>query len=870
VTVDLLERDMFLETLRQIRLQTVSSGGRLVFVAGEAGGGKTSLVNAFLASLPTDSIALRGACDPLSTPRPLGPLADIAAAAGGEFEQMFWSNSPRERVFHAFLALLQKTRAPVVVIEDVHWADDATLDLLRFLGRRVLTTPALVLATWRDDEVDARHPLRVVLGDLATTGSVERLRLLPLSPSAVETLAEGTELDPHDLHRRTGGNPFFVTEILAAGSGIEIPLTVSDAVLARSSRLSEPARDVLEVAAVVGAVSEPWLVGEICGLDIERHVAECVSAGMLRSETGGLTFRHELARQAILSTLAHDRRAELNRRALRLLSARAPGEESAARLAHYADEAGDSAAVLEFAPAAARHAATLSAHREAAAQFTRALRYAHALPAHERALLLEESADEYEIVDLFETEIHLRQEALEHWREVGDRLREGACHARLARAKVGAGENAEAEAEGRLAIELLESLPEPTRELARAYLTQASLRMLDRDTDDSLSWGIRAIELAERFSDADTVASAHIVIGAARIVADNLEGITPLERGLEIARSAGNVTLVVNAYGNLGSGLGEVHRFERAEPYLRAGMSIAAEHDQGYLYIYQAAWLSLCHLYLGQWSAASQLAREVLQRRSAATISRIMALISLGRLRARRGDPDVWNVLDEAVELAEATATLQRLGPARAARAEAAWLLGDLDRARREAEAVWDLAVSKKHAWIGGELACWIWRAGAGIDTPDWVADPFRLQMAGDWQGAARLWRERECPYEEAMALASGDIDAQRRALEIFERLGARPMIQRVARQLRERGARGVPRGPRASTRANPANLTSRELEVLRLIASGLRNGEVAERLFLSPKTVDHHVSSVLAKLGVTSRTEAAREAARLGLIEPA
>jgi DNA-binding CsgD family transcriptional regulator len=244
-----------------------------------------------------------------------------------------------------------------------------------------------------------------------------------------------------------------------------------------------------------------------------------------------------------------------------------------------------------------------------------------------------------------------------------------------------------------------------------------------------------------------------------------------------------------------------------------------------------------------------------------------MALIAVGRLRARRGDPEAWEALDEALEMAERTMTLQRIAPVRAARAETAMLSGEVQRCGVEASAAFDLARAKAHPWHLGELSWWMVKAGLPRRDADGAAEPWRLQLEGRCRAASDAWLALDCPYEAARALAeSAHAEDVLEALAVFDRLGARPGSAIAAGRLRELGVRSIPRGPRATTRANPAGLTAREVEVLRLVAGGLPNSEIATRLFLSPRTVDHHVSAVLGKLGVERRSEVAPAAARAGI----
>jgi DNA-binding CsgD family transcriptional regulator/tetratricopeptide (TPR) repeat protein len=436
----------------------------------------------------------------------------------------------------------------------------------------------------------------------------------------------------------------------------------------------------------------------------------------------------------------------------------------------------------------------------------------------------------------------------------------------MATCLVRAGRNAEADDICGRAVDSLEFLP-ASRELALAYRTRAHLRMLDRDTAEAIAWGQKAVTLAEQFRDADILASAQNTVGTAMLLSGDARGSTLLEQSLALARDARLDAQVALAYTNLGSAHGERYDFREADRFLGEGIAYASERDLDHALFYMQAWQALSHLYQGRWGPAGETAAVVARRSSAAAISRIMALIALGRLRARRGDPDASVALDEALALALPTATLQRIAPVRAARAEAAWLAGDRERTRTEAEAAWELAVGHRHPWFTGELAYWRWRSGERVAPPAWTARVFAREIAGDWTRAAAEWQRRGCPYERARALAGGDRPARLTALGIFDTLGARPAAEALRRQLREDGVQRIPRGPRKDTREHPFGLTTREIEILRALDQGLRNAEIGRRLHISPKTVDHHVSAVLAKLEVTSRGAAARLAREHGLL---
>jgi DNA-binding CsgD family transcriptional regulator len=850
---DLLERDDLLARLAGVRTE----GGRLLFLGGEAGVGKSSLVRAFGES--ASGRVLVGACESLATPSPLGPFADVADQVGGRLSEQVRTGGARE-VARALLGELDGST--VVVLEDLHWADEATLDALRVLGRRIDGVAGVVLATYRDDEVEGDHPLRIVLGELATAPGVTRLTVPRLSVDAVRALAAPCGADGDAIHRLTHGNAFFVTEVLAAVPAT-LPLTVRDAVLARAAALAPPARHLLDVAALVPARTELWLLDAVANGELAELDA-CVEAGMLREDGDAVAFRHELARLAIESAVPAARRRRLHGELMAALRARSAGDGFAARLAHHAEQAGDGPAVLEYARAAAHQAETAGAHREAAQYYARALRFGSELAAGERAGLLDAYAMEAQLTGLAAEAADAWTEAARLHREGGDMLAEGRSLVWLTRACVPAGRNAEAEAASRAAITVLEAL-EPTPELALAYSTQAYMRMIDRDNAEGVAWGKKAVALAEEVGDLETLAYGLNSVGTSLVMAGEIEpGIAHLLQSLEVARENGLWLWVGPALSMLGTGLGEMYELERSEHYLREHIAFTEEHDLWPQY--SRSWLALVHVYRGRWEEGATLAHDVLAVASD-PISRISSLIALGRVRARRGDPGAMSALDEALRLARPGGHLQRLGHVHAARAEAAWLAGDPERTLHEARAVYPLATKKRHLWFAGELAYWQLKAGVADDWPDWIGEPYRLQLSGAHRPAAEAWARRGCPYESARALAESDAEPEQLdALAELTRLGAAPAAAALRDRLREAGA-AVPRGPRRATRANPYGLTARELDVLRRVADGRRNADIAAELVVSRRTVDHHVSAILRKLGVRSRVEAARVAAEHGLI---
>jgi len=852
--MELLERQANLAELSASWAEARTGSGRITLVSGEAGIGKTSLVQAFTRSLGKSVRVLWGVCDALFTPRPLGPLHDMADQVQGDIPELLQTDSNRARLFSAVLAEC-KRQPTIAVFEDVHWADEATLDLLRYLGRRISQTSTLLIMTYRDDELGARHPLLTVLGDLAVSTATRRIPLAPLSVSAVLMLVKGRGMDASLLHHQSGGNPFYITEVLASqGSGI--PASIRDAVLARTARLSLSGRAVLEAAAIIGMRVDPWLLKAATGAEASA-VDENIEAGILLPQGNVLAFRHDLTRQIILGLISPQRRPVLHGLVLEALRSSPATRNDLARLAHHAEGSGDHQSVLEYAPAAAQQAAAAGAHREATALYALALSYAEHLQRPEYASMLVDYARECNVTEKQADGIEAQRKAAQVWEQLHEPAKQAATLAILAIMLRNYGKNAEAEKANRAGLALLEGLP-PAAELALVYRVQATLSLSRRNYDEAITWGEKAIALSKSFGDENNLAMTHVAVGSAWLFLDYERGRAYLEERLQIARDAGQERHIANLYAYIGSCSTELYRFQEAEQYLAEGIAFTADRGLDIFTRYMLAWQTLTYIHQGSWEEANEFSNMLMRNPGFPAISRITALAATGRLRTRRGEPGAGGVLDEALAIASETETLQYLGLVRSVRAEAAWLAGDHSGVVEEARAAYDLALSKRHPWLAGELAFWRWKAGDEVDVTEWMARPFSLHIAGEWQAAADEWQRLGCPYEQARALADGDAQAQRAALHLFERLGAHPAAEMLRQKMRVSGAPKIPHKPRSATRDNPFSLTDRQVQILALLIEGLSNAEISARLYISPKTTDHHVSAVLARLNVHSREDAA------------
>jgi DNA-binding CsgD family transcriptional regulator/tetratricopeptide (TPR) repeat protein len=797
----------------------------------------------------------------VSTPQPYGPFEDMADALGAEFRRLLDANASRGELRRFLLKWLATGPLRVLVIEDVQWADQATLDLLAFLARRIESLPVLLLVTHRDGDGGAQSVDRI-LGGVASLPVLRQLPLEPLSRAGVERLASDTGVDAKELHRITAGNPFYVHEVLDSGLS-RIPISVRDAVRARVGQLDERGRRALQVAAVLGVRAEPWLLAAVAGEDI-LGIDDCVRIGLL-VKADGIAFAHELTRMVVLEDVPVIHGIALHRRALAALEQAGVGD--AARLAYHAEGSAERDAVLRHASAAGHRALAAGSHREAIAQFERALRFADDLAPDARVELVEPLSQALYLINHHPAAYQAAAEAVALRRRVGDDLATAVGLSFLAEVSWRADHGPEAWSAAREAIALAESMGD-RRELAMAYATLGRLEMLNGRNGEGRANSERALEIARRIEDAEVTAVALGTIGTIELDLADERGWADLRESARIGRELHLPAIVDRALWNLGHSAFVWRRYK-----------LARECFQQIQEYFQQLWESQIDLYgidspiaeiefvLGDWDAAVARGHAALTGPRRRSVDRIVALTVLARIAVRRGEAGCQGRLDElrnfigGLEAVAAPVEQNLL----VAEAEAAWISGDLGPIVPRLRAAYSVACREGSRAAIGELGLWLWRAGALSELDERAEEAHLLEVAGRAREAAAVWGQLSVPYEAALSLAgSSDAADVQRAHEEMTRLGATAVAHKVALRLRELGS-PVPRGPRPTTRANPRGLTERESEIARLLALGLSNAEIADRLVVSPKTVGHHVSAVLAKLAVRRRAEVAAAMSEVG-----
>ena len=858
----LIERERDLDQLRKLIALTGRGQGTVAQVCGEAGIGKTSLIRELMSKIPKGWRVGTGGCDALFTPRPLGPLRDMAGLLGPQVLSLL-EKGDRQQLFSAVLDSISRANSPVVMIwEDMHWADHATLDLLRFLGRRISLLPLLLVLTYRDDEVGEDHPLARVLNELPPSAR-QLVPLKRLSPKAVSALARKASLPGDWLYQKTGGNPFQVTEMMAAGqtASDNLPASIREAVTARQGRLAGGARELLELISVIPAAVSPALVRQLGGPEADDVAGDLIGQGILQvSRAGDIRFRHEIARLATLERIPSKLRRAHHARILEALKALGP-QAALDQMVHHAAGALDGPAVLAIAPDAADRAAANGAHREAAGHLGTALRFVEEADAETAALLHERWAYESALAARIDDEVlDARRHAITLWRVLGRPDKVGENLRWLSRMHWYRGEAPEAARLADQAIKVLESIP-PSAEQAMAYSLRAQLHMLNDQMDEAVYWGERALALEADFPRADLRAHALNNIGTALVFRGRKDGVALLEESLAISLAENLHEHAARAYTNLAEYAVEFRQFDLAEQVIADGIAYDIDHDLDAWTLYLSGRLAQLRLEQGRLKDAVTLARGVTEREGLTLVVRLPALLVLARAAMRLGAPDAPRLMEQAYADAMATDELQHIVPARLTLIEHAWLTGNLALAGEHLDALLALSDGDRHPWNIGERAVWASRLGRTLPImeTDTLPEPFRLELTGNPSEAISAWRALGMPYAAALVcLQSHDASILSGAVHELQGMGADAAASFARRRASELGV--VARLPRprrgtySAAREHPLGLTRREQEVLRLIVKGCSNREISEALGRSPRTVEHHVSAVLSKLNAQNR----------------
>lgn len=849
LNLPILERDIQFEQLKTLADAAATGFGHSVFITGEAGAGKTTLLRSFEGSMDGARV-LRAACEDLSIPEPLGPLRDLALDAGVDLDTLLADESDRLSVFLRLLAAIDGSGDfTVMLVEDLHWADEATLDFLRFAGRRLRNRPVLMVVTSRDDETEGRPHIRRLLSGVPPS-DVTRIPLMPLSPEAVAQLAKGTEHRPADLFRITGGNPFYVSELLRSGQQDALR-TVQDTVLQRIDRLPPDAQAVLDAVSIFPRRAERDWVLTVANVE-EDALDLALDTGLIEDGGVHVAFRHEIARQAVETALRPANRRRLNAKLLSVLQG-ADGVPNARQM-HHARAAGDNAQTALLAPSAGREAMAAGANRQAADYFSIAVDLADAADTATLANLLFEAGEACRLIGRLKESMAYFERALPLVQD--DPTLSGRILQRLSRVMWAAGLKVQCRALGDKAIALLDGAE--TNDLAMALASRAQIAMSDYMMEKSLPLARRAEAIARRLGRMDIVSHALSTQSLASLFTSS-EINELYEESISAAKSARSAVNLVRCYANGGVVNWYSLRFKEGLELCTTAISTAYETDT----LEQVDFHQGFRVYLldrtGAWDEALSTTSDILSRELESASPAIMLRLTTLRIKMRRGETDGKTELQTILALLGDEEDSRHIVDVAAIVAETAWLgLEDAATAQDFMDEALKIPINPM---LKEEFLYWQRRVDPSRLPSDLqgLHAPYRSSISGDWETAAAEWRKVGDPYREALAFAEGTADDVERAIEILEKLGAARVIERILKAAHARGvAVTTPVAHRASTLANPAGLTQRQMEVLALLDEGLSNAQIGERLFVSAKTVDHHVSAILGKLEVGSRGEAA------------
>lgn len=829
--------------LHGIAQNSVLQGG-LAFVLGEAGHGKTSLIDAFVGRLDHRFRTVSLSCEPLGRPLAFGPLLATSDLLSSAVRDELDRGGFRPSVYRAMLDMLGAEQT-VLIVEDIQWADEATLGLVRHLARHVADTSSVIVVTLRPEEIDPAHPFQVVTADVGRLAT--RIELPPLSVGGVRQLVVGTPHDPVAVHAATLGNPFFVEEIVRHPD-TDIPATVTDAIEATTGLLPPEARELVEMIALTAdGIDLDLLVEREAAVDLAcRRRLLVVSEARVRC-------RHDLIRAAVARGVPPARSRRLHREIVRLLQHDKSGLARTAELAYHSHRGGIEIEAARYSVDAARTAARAGSHREAARAYGWAYEHRRAIAPDEIGGVLRAAAYEHLLVNDFLTAVRIAQTSLEMAVDERDR---GEAEAWVAFFAMRQSDIGLADQHARAAVTALDR-DGPSLSLARAEAVLASIALARGSAADAITPAERAVATARAAKAPAVEADALITLGSALVQEGDASGFEMIERGGLLAREVRSLDAAARAVYNLGKlPFREMHLDAAADRLDEALVYLAAEELDAW---YVAVEATRAHIAVirGEWDYAAEALGRVLPRPTCLSTEAEAALIDALRLM-RIGDPGALAALDLGLSRADVGVGYTEDVLATELAMEAAWLgLLEEGAATDRYVRMVDIAQRVADQSVLSRLAFWALRLG--IDPPAGpLRGPVDDEVAGNPIKAALRWKESGYPVESAIVDAFTPDASLREVFADLDNLGANGVADGLRRRLREQGVSRIPRGVQPASEAHPAGLTARQQEVLALIALGLSNDAIAAELFISAKTVSHHVSAILAKLGVDNRVQAA------------
>jgi DNA-binding CsgD family transcriptional regulator/tetratricopeptide (TPR) repeat protein len=834
-----------------LSLQGVISGsaeeGHVVLISGEAGHGKTSLLSVFLDTLDHRFTILSAACEPVGIPAPFAPLYDLLDKLPTDLVTEIRSGAGRPIIYAGLLDVLKNDRV-MLVVEDVHWADEATLGLVRYLGRRIASTGGTLIITYRTEAVDLAPLLRLVIADLGP--AAVRIDLPALSLEGVSAMCRGLDLDPAQVHAATLGNPFFVEEVIRHPE-LRVPPSVQNAVLVNAEQLSEDARELLYMVALSpDGIDLDLLISS--GPDAGAYVDTALRRLLLATSGDRIACRHDLIRESLLQAIPPLLARSLHRRLLEHLEGRAGDSVDTARLAYHAVGAGDAAKAVVYSLRAAEDARALGAHRQTAFHYSNALSFAETLDSATLDQVLLDAAMEHCVINAFETAVDLASQ----------RVVLAADPVSLARARAwvsyflsrlneldGCGR------EALFAIEILRTEP-MTEELAVGLAVFAWRELVEGRYSEAIRYGDQAVTVARAVHYPPMEVHAAVTAGTARSFLHDPAGRSQVEAAVRLGVERNLGEFAARAMNNLGllslwrgRPVQALQEFERLVEYTQT-----RELDAWYIAaIATRATLNVMH---GRWDEAD-LDLEMVMGQETCRQTEIETLNTAAILRARRGDPGAADLIEDAVTSVESFDDHEANVTACALAMEGAWI-GLISREAAEFRYREILRSPVLPADDSGRGVLGYWATRLGLEAPEGrIPGPAGLERDGRVAEASQSWEERGYPVEAAVTkamLPDANLEA---VFSGLSKLGADGVIRGLRTELQRRRVARIPRGQRQTTRQNPFGLTERQAEVLSLMVSGLSNAAIAEQLFITEKTVSHHVSAVLTKLNVSSRLQA-------------